>query len=312
MSATLLPRIDPSSVHPAAAVIAAGPYIVGTDGSERAAGALRAAQLLTERFGTRAEVVSVIEPIPIASPEVQLPVTPELEASRRADRLRTVREQIASLTGDHRTWPFQLRTGSPPQQILEKGQEAAANLVIVGLGRHGVVDRIFGDETALQLLRTSPVPVLAVPHDMDRLPTRAVVAMDFSASAIYAARLAAELLTEGGTLSIVHVIPRDLESSVREMQSDFDATIEMSFKQVVQLLAAPTSISVETVILHGDPAHEILEFSERTKAGLIAAGSHGHGFFSRLLLGSVTTKLLRGTTSAFLMAPLMFATPADG
>jgi len=312
MSATLLPRVNLSPVHAPAAAIAVGPYIVGADGTERAAGALRAAKLLTTRFGTRAEVVSVIEPIPIASPEVQLPVTPELEATRRADRIRNVREQIESLTGDRRTWPVELRTGSPAQQIIEKGQEAGANLVIVGLGRHGVVDRIFGDETALHLLRMSSIPVLAVPHDMERLPTRALVAMDFSASAICAARLAAELLVDGGTLSIVHVIPRGLESSVREMQSDFDATIQTSFDQVVQLLSAPRSVSVQTVILHGDPAHEILEFAERTKAGLIAAGSHGHGFFSRLLLGSVTTKLLRGTTSAFLMAPLMFATPADG
>src|SRR5689334_3116620 len=218
MSATLLPHIPSPSVRHTA-VIAAGPYVVATDGSERASGALRAAKLLTSRFGTRAEVISVIEPIPIASPELQLPVTPELETARRTDRRETVREQVERLTGEPKAWPVELRIGSPPQRILEKAHDAAAKLVVVGLGRHSVVDRIFGDETALHLLRTSSVPVLAVPDDLDRLPTRAVVAMDFSASAIWASRLAVELLADGGVLSIVHVIPRGLESSVRETQS---------------------------------------------------------------------------------------------
>jgi nucleotide-binding universal stress UspA family protein len=307
MSTTLLPHTEST----AAPFIGAGPLLIATDGTERADGAVCAAQLLAARSGASADIVSVVESFPIVAPEIQLPATPELEAARRSDRLRDVRAQLARLTGSDRTWPLELRHGFPPGQIVEKARESTAKIIIVGLGRHGIIDRLFGDETALQLLRTSTVPVLAVPPNIDRLPSHAVVGMDFSASAIRAARIAVELLGEGGALSLVHVVPRDLESAVRELHNEYEMSLQSSFEQVIRQLDVSPSVSVETIILRGDPAHEILRFASRVKADLIAAGSHGHGFFSRLLLGSVATKLLRGASCAVLGVPLTFMNFAE-
>ena len=312
MSTTLLPQLEPNGTRGKTPSIGAGPYLIATDGSYRADGALRAAELLGTRYGAPASVVSVLEPFPLVSPEVQLPLTPELEAERRAERLGAVREQLLRMTGGERTWPLELRQGSPPVEILEKVRTADAKLIIVGLGRHNVVDRLFGDETALQLLRTASVPVLAVPSRLGYLPKRAIVAMDFSVSAIRAARISLEMLQEHGVLYLVHVIPRDLETAVWEsMQDEYGKTVQTAFDQVTRQLAIPTSITVETIILRGDPAHEVLQFASRVSADLIAAGSHGYGFFSRLLLGSVATKLLRGATCAVLGVPLASVPIAD-
>ena len=305
MSTTLPLQFEPNATRRTGPVIGVGPYLVATDGSYRADGALRAAELLGTRYGAATSVVSVLEPFPIVAPEVQFPLTPELEAERRADRLSAVREQLLRMTGDERTWPVELRQGSPAAEIIEKVSASRSKLLIVGLGRHSVVDRLFGDETALQLLRTADVPVLAVPSRMGYLPKRAVVAMDFSVSAIRAARLSLDLLQENGVLYLLHVIPRDLETAVWEsMQEEYGKTVRNAFDQVTRQLATPSSISVETVTLYGDAGHEVLQFASRVGADLIAAGSHGYGFFSRLLLGSVATKLLRGATCAVLGVPL--------
>jgi Universal stress protein family len=80
--------------------------------------------------------------------------------------------------------------------------------------------------------------------------------------------------------------------------------VHSAFEQVTRQLAMSPLITVETVTLYGDAAHEVLQFASRVGADLIAAGSHGYGFFSRLLLGSVATKLLRGATCAVLGVPL--------
>lgn len=49
---------------------------------------------------------------------------------------------------------------------------------------------------------------------------------------------------------------------------------------------------VRRVLLDGDPASEIVDCARREGAGLIVMPTHGYGPFRRLLLGSVTAKVL--------------------
>jgi nucleotide-binding universal stress UspA family protein len=56
-------------------------------------------------------------------------------------------------------------------------------------------------------------------------------------------------------------------------------------------------------MLDGDPALQLLRLAERIGAELIAAGSHGAGFFGRILMGSVSTRLVRRATCAVLVNP---------
>jgi hypothetical protein len=56
-------------------------------------------------------------------------------------------------------------------------------------------------------------------------------------------------------------------------------------------------------ILEGEPAREILAFAERRGLGLVAAGSHGLSFVGRLLMGSVSTRLIRGSRVPVLIVP---------
>ena len=51
-------------------------------------------------------------------------------------------------------------------------------------------------------------------------------------------------------------------------------------------------VSTTRVVLQGDPAGQISEYSEREKVDLIMMPTHGYGPFRRFLLGSVTAKLL--------------------
>jgi len=61
------------------------------------------------------------------------------------------------------------------------------------------------------------------------------------------------------------------------------------------LVPEPDGIVVTRMLLRGDPAHEIAEAARSHNAGLIIMATHGYWTLCRLLLGSVTAKVLHET-----------------
>ncbi len=59
--------------------------------------------------------------------------------------------------------------------------------------------------------------------------------------------------------------------------------------------AAPETLTIETAVTDGQPAHAIIEFANENGVDLIAMGTHGRGRVGRMLLGSVTEKVIRKT-----------------
>lgn len=66
----------------------------------------------------------------------------------------------------------------------------------------------------------------------------------------------------------------------------------------------------EIVVVEGTPAREIVRLAEQVRADLLVMGTHGHGGFERLLLGSVTEKVVRMSRSAVLTIPPAADPPA--
>jgi nucleotide-binding universal stress UspA family protein len=95
---------------------------------------------------------------------------------------------------------------------------------------------------------------------------------------------------EPGPVAVRSAVARDFKV---EHQSLDEA------KQVFQ------QAGVEVVALHIQGAHaeKILQEAESQAAGLIVMGSHGHGAFYNLLVGSVTSGVLRGAKCPVLVVP---------
>ena len=90
-----------------------------------------------------------------------------------------------------------------------------------------------------------------------------------------------------GVLESGHnITARDLHAeAVRRAQEDLDQTSPPEFD----------GITVTSVLLRGDPAGEIVETARDRNVDLIVMATHGHGALYRLLLGSVTAKVLHET-----------------
>lgn len=56
---------------------------------------------------------------------------------------------------------------------------------------------------------------------------------------------------------------------------------------------APDDVTVDTEVLEGSPSQVIVEEADPTECDLIVMGTHGRGGIDRLLLGSVTERVVR-------------------
>jgi nucleotide-binding universal stress UspA family protein len=195
--------------------------------------------------------------------------------------------------------------GSPSRTLADEARQRHASMLVMGIGRHSPLDRLFGTETTLATLRESAVPVLAVGVTFPSAPMRVVVGMDFSAPSLQAARLAIKLVASGGRITLVHVRPRFEHPSAdwQTWDADYGKTLPKLFEQILHELDAPATVTVDTTTLRGDPAPALLGFAQQENADLIAMGTQRRGFIERLVVGSVATRVLRTTRHAVLAVP---------
>lgn len=135
-----------------------------------------------------------------------------------------------------------------------------------------------------------------------------VCATDFSAASDVAVEHAAALArTFGATLHVVHVVqdaaqqPWTVEAYTLNLADLTREWVEEARRSLARVAAA-SGVQPITSCLVGRPAHEILQYLRDTAADLLVVGSHGHGAFAQLLLGSVAERLVRQAGCPVLVA----------
>jgi len=294
-------------VAPPAVLPTTGMLLVATDGSRDADGAVRVGRALARRDEVPLQLLSVVEPLTVYSPDgIPLPDgARELVGIAHEARCATLLDQRDRTHPGTAHWPFLVETGHRVDTIVGTARRMDASLILLGLGAHGIGARLSARETSLRVIREASTPVLAVPSDGWGVPHSALVAVDFTPSSERAARIALHLLGAEGTLYLAHVTPR-----VPIPQGDPRTWEEISQNGVLPRLEAlihrldpPRGVRVECVLLHGDPAHELVEFAGQQRIDLVAAGTHGRSSLSRLVMGSVSTSLVRSARCWVLVSP---------
>jgi len=282
--------------------------LVATDGTPAADGALRIATALVQRDGTVLTAISVVEPVPYPLPVSDLamapPALPYGEYDAIGERRRTVVAQCerlgVTLPGD-----LLVACSVPLSGILFQATARKAELIILGLGRHRAVDRLFGTETALHAVRDAETATLAVPASATDLPRHAIVGLDFDGSSIAAARVAASLVGPQGRITLVHVdaVTEPLPAMLADWPPQVLDTINDAFERMIALLELPGTMQIGTIALAGHVGEELIQCASRTGADLIAVGRHHRNMLQRMVLGSATTTVVRNATCAVLVVP---------
>jgi nucleotide-binding universal stress UspA family protein len=157
------------------------PLLVATDATTGSDAALRAARAIAARTGQPIRLLAVFAPAPMVGAEVQVTISVRSEADQRLFLKHELTEQFDRL-GIPDAWPLDIVMGDPAASIVQAAKECGAEMIVMGLGGHELVDRVFGDEMVLKVLRLGTTPVLAVAPTFHALPCHAVAAVDFSAS----------------------------------------------------------------------------------------------------------------------------------
>jgi len=282
--------------------------LLASDGSIAAAAATRVTAALAADRGSEVRVISVVSPQlyppPISDGGIGIPIG-EMAIESQAERRRhTIGSQIASAGLHADNWPIDIEVGPPASVIVREARRQCASLVALGLRSHGTMQRWLRDETALRVVRESPVPVLAVTPGLTALPQRAALAVDFSRASLRAARAAIEILAPNSSVFVVYVRPEmDRNEENEGVSFIYSQGVVAAFARLRRELTVPTGVHVEAVMLQGEPAAEIMSFAERADIDLISVGSHRHPFLTRLLVGSVTTALVRDARISLLVSP---------
>jgi nucleotide-binding universal stress UspA family protein len=277
--------------------------ILATDGTERSDGAMRVALARAEMTNAALEVLTVARWEPIAGPEGMV-LSQEGIAERRGEQRRAVEAQLERITGKPRVHGVTVLDGNPAYTISRVAVDRRAALIIVGLGNHGLSDRLFSDETAVELARIARVPVLSVPEHAAGTRGHAIVAVDFSDLSDRAAQAAIDAVGDLGLVELVHVMPYVSEGPFAvEGEEPVIRWTQAHLSALVDRLVVPPGVTIHRVALRGAPAKVLLDYARTRGADFIATGTHGRGFVARTLLGSVTTRLLRGAQCAVLSVP---------
>jgi nucleotide-binding universal stress UspA family protein len=87
-------------------------------------------------------------------------------------------------------------------------------------------------------------------------------------------------------LTLLHIVPPFTYNDTMDKEADRRVQLE-SF-----LPADFNYFNVKRVLLHGDPALQIVDYARSNGSDLIMLSTHGYGPYRRFLLGSVTAKVL--------------------
>ncbi len=279
--------------------------LLATDGSPASAAAARVTHALAQRHGATVQVVTVIDTSPAAiPPPLDLAHAMQGDASRggvQHERARELRAALASTLGEPCQWAIDVVAGTPAEAIVEEAARLGAALVVVGLRRHGRLERVMHDETVLDVARTAACPVLGVATDAAGPPQHGLAALDFGEASTRAAGGACSIVARGGRLTLAYVAPvlaypaGDGEGVIRALG------VKTAFERTIAALPCPDATVVHMVLNRAEGstvAGQLLDYADAMRIDLIVMGTARHGRVERWILGSVSTELMRdGRTS---------------
>ncbi len=303
--------------------------LVPLDGSPSAELAVPIAQGIARRTNGSVHLVHVHVPLSTAGAPrtATMPFYGDwdVEAKEHEEAYLTAfRQRLTSqpeVTVDHR-----VEEGSVVETLVRSAEELRAELVVMTTHGRGPLARAWLGSVADGVARRSSIPVMLLRPTADpeplgeRLFRTILVPLDGSPLAEQVLTPAIGLGTlVGARYTLVRVVSPLLVTGYAPtpegMLTDaaYGPELDVLIQDAEAYLEETTSglrargLAVETeVVAETQPALGILEYARESAADLIAMATHGRTGFSRLLLGSVADKVLRGTS-----APVLLLRPAS-
>ncbi|MBL0937564.1 MAG: universal stress protein [Gemmatimonadaceae bacterium] len=282
-----------------------GPLMLASDASEASDAIFPLARELAAHCDADVEVISAVQPnaLPTYGFEA-LPYPAMPMAELLTERSQQIAAQATRQSIGANEWPITIRVGDSAREIISVARERDARLLVVGRGRHALVERLFTGETVLRLLQLGDTPVFAVDAHLSQLPSRVMIATDFSVFSIYAAQVALDFVAKNAQVELVHVAPSLSETgaALKEFATEYRNQAAASFTALIERIQRP-GMQFTTTLLDGHPGNQLVAHLREHPADLVVTATHGYGFVRRMMLGSVAATLIRQAPCSVLCVP---------
>jgi len=271
--------------------------LLSTDGSEFSEGAVREAINLARTCSSRLFALSVVETNP--EYETIAPQLVEKEIEKARAYLETVLERASREQVNCEIGIYQGEDSY--RYIVDEAEKRRADMIIMGRrGRTGLKRLMMGSVTA-KVIGHAPCNVLVVPRAAKVEMKSILVASDGSRHSDAAAMEAVSIAKRcGAKLTVMSVVPSESISPFdivhSEMQRGLIADKEQKAAEYniknIKDMAEKEGIGIEGLIQEGKPYEAIVSTATEKNIDLIVVGSHGRTGLEKLLMGSVTERVI--------------------
>lgn len=278
--------------------------LVATDFSTRSDRAIRRATLIARGGGAALLLLHVVD-------DDQPPRIVKAEQQAALDLLREQAQTVREV--DRLESECEVVLGDPFEGVVQAGERAQADLIVVGPHRRQVLRDVFVGTTAERTIRNSALPVLmanAVPAGPYR---RVLVAVDLSPASADALAAVRRLgLDRGCAVWALHVFEAP---AMRALSRASAAEVDIGDYREEERRRAAGDLAAFLKEADFAPARQLVELNETTVAtaicqtgarlgvDLVVLGTRGRSGLRKALLGSVAEEVLRGTDRDVLAVP---------
>lgn len=253
--------------------------LIATDGSEFSGGAIGVGLEMARKFAAKVFVVSIAR----SDPEYAT-LVPGLEEEAEAQALRNLaaaRGRAAGMDSEY----LVRRAKDPYAGIVSAAEELRADVIVMGRrGRRGFARMMVGDAT-VKVIGHAPCSVLVAPKAARMWEAGILLATDGSRYADAAAVNAGQIAAACGLPVIALSVTLPVHNRQRREQAD------AAVARVTEALSA-SGLQVEGIVREGRPDQIILDTAKARGADLIVMGSHGRTGMERVLLGSISERVI--------------------
>jgi nucleotide-binding universal stress UspA family protein len=265
--------------------------LVAYDGSSSAKNALSLASQLAREDKSWIKVLAVVPPY---QGDLELIGVSDIKEAITGpgQELLTEARQLADREGVHIL--TNLEQGEPYEQIVHVAEEENCDLIIMGRRGKGKMERaLIGSVTARVIGHTNK-DVLVIPETGKLSWENILLATDGSTCCDNALARALEIAQERkAKLSAVSVVYTNDEfyavgqEVMKELYQEADKVLDK-----VRKWAGDLGVQAELFVRDGEPHQAITDLAAEISASLIVMGSHGRKGLTRLLMGSVTERVI--------------------
>jgi nucleotide-binding universal stress UspA family protein len=291
-----------------------GPVLAGFDSSPNGEDALALALAAGRVLGV-STVVAVVHPSPAAISPARVDAEWVADRHRQAEQILDAARAFVAAAPEPQKVEYRIvASSSAAHGLHDLAEEFDASLIVVGSRSEAAPERLFAGSTADRLLSGSLCPVAAVAPpgmrerwtaELARIGVAYIDAPEARAALDFAVRLARRT---SASLRLYTVVADEAEVLPlligRDAERSFSVTAREAYQLALDTAVAglPPGVEATGELLVGDVVETLAEL-DRDDIDVLFCGSRGYGPVRRVLLGGVSSRLVRRAGSPVVVVP---------